>query len=126
MAKLIQYSIHEAKNLICAYDIKGLPGRNIQYFIPNFIMVGLYDDGHIRSGGFRVFSWIDVYEEDIFTFKLYDFVSLEQVEAMVRYVMLDDLEGGERLAKMRVAADLKKSGVEINPDAYKYLFHYKI
>lgn len=134
MSKLVNISVHEAKNVICGWvegdkdnedgDFWGgiaLDSAARWFMIPKLIVVGVFDDGTTKAGGLH--SWQDFnYEKDLFLYNnIVGFITLDAAKALVR----GGLDSGEyndhKKARKGIYESLKASGVVISEEAKLYL-----
>ena len=133
MAKLINLNITKVDNIICVWreDIEesqeyccgiALESAKLGFMIPEYMAVGVFDDGSVKVGG--LFTPSDAMrEDDIFLYTQFvkTVAGLEAV-AMVRMEM--DYSGiSKNEAKLTVYKKLAESGVKILPDALQYLIY---
>ena len=131
MAKLINLNVYDAKNMICVWNENnpnedfrcGIALENAQrgFMIPRHYIVGVFDDGTVKSAGIFGLNDINNEEEGMFLFHEFCYyVDLFGAKAFVKKELADD-NIKEKQAKDRVYECLLESGVRIEEEARQYL-----
>lgn len=135
MAKLINLTVYDAKNMICVWNEKdpdegwesgiALDDADCGFMIPRYYVVGVYDDGSSAAAG--IFKLTDInqsggeYDNGLFLFNEFAYrIDIYAARAFVNHER-GDSGCSKREAKDTVYELLLKSGVEIDNDARKYL-----
>ena len=130
MAKLINLNVYDAKNVICVFNAKddtkdwcyglGNDDSAVGIMVPRLIIVGVFDDGTVKTAGVKGWDYVCSDIDDMFIFhELIHAVDLETVQAMVRWKK--NYIQHEHVAKRHIAEAILRSGVEIDTEIVKYL-----
>ena len=133
--KLINLNVYDARNVICAWNTEddqldfgcgiALETASRQFIVPQYIIVGVFDDGSTKAAG--IFDFDDLNsEDDIFTFNhIVSCVGISEAKAFVRGNISERKYDNETSAKADIYDDLVRSGVRITKDAKDYLCNRK-
>jgi len=135
MAKLINLTVYDAKNMICVWNERNpnvgwqcgiaLDDADCGFMIPKYYVVGVYDDGSSAAAG--IFNLSDInqsggeFDDDLFQYN--EFVYTVDIYAARAFVNHERGNSGcsEREVKGTVFELLLKAGVKIEDEARKYL-----
>lgn len=136
MKKLINLNVLEPKKdmiFIFDYDEEIDPrqlntsDRTIGYMIPDYIVVGVFDDGSVETAGTYVYFMNDDGNgeyEDMFCFKhCTDFVDEGLAKAFVRYKLAEKDAESEEEAKAHILKELGQTEVRFTKEARNYLLN---
>ena len=138
MKKLINLNVYDAKNMICVWN-NNEPNTDYQYGIaledacvgfnvPQYYVVGVFDDGSSKAAGIRNLSEInqDGEDEDLGGLFVFDefayYVDILCAKAFVRWELAQNgNQISEKEAMDNVYKELLASGVKIDDEARNYL-----
>ena len=138
MKKLINLAVYDAKNMICVWN-ENEPKYNYQsgialedavrgFMVPQYYVVGVFDDGSSKAAG--IFSLSDINQngedddlEQLFLFDEFaSYVDILGAKAFVRWELANNGNKiSEKEARDNVYKRLLTSGVEIEDEARNYL-----
>ena len=135
MAKLINLNIIEVKNVINVwveneedehrYYRGGLSLETAErgFMVPQYVAVGVFDDGSTKAGGLLDLNQINADPDDELLF-MYDqfvyYVDLPLAKAFVRNECTQDGHTDDLKSKAEVYSQLLRSGVELSTEARQY------
>ena len=138
MKKLINLNVYDAKNMICVWN-NNEPNADYQYGIaledacvgfnvPQYYVVGVFDDGSSKAAGIYNLSEInqDGEDEDLGGLFVFDefayYVDILCAKAFVRWELAQNgNQISEKEAMDNVYKELLASGVKIDDEARNYL-----
>lgn len=138
MKKLINLTVYDAKNMICVWNDKepkydyqygiALEDATCGFMVPQYYVVGVFDDSSSKAAGIYNLSVInqDVEDDDLGGLFVFDefayYVDIWDVKAFVRWEIAQNGNTiSEKEARDNVYKRLLTSGVEIEDEARNYL-----
>jgi hypothetical protein len=138
MKKLINLTVYDAKNMICVWNENepkygylcgiALEDACVGFTVPQYYVVGVFDDGSSKAAGIRSLSEINQNGESdnldgLFTFDEFAYyVDILCAKAFVRWELAQNGNLiSEKEAMDNVYKSLLTSGVKIDDEARNYL-----